>query len=90
MTETSITDAKARLGDLVQRAETAGERTIITRYGRPVAVLISVDELESIEETMYWLPHLDEVRQAEREPRVSLSKEQLLHEIHSRAERGQV
>jgi len=30
------------------------ERVIITRHGRPAVVLISVDDLESLEETLFW------------------------------------
>ncbi len=30
------------------------ERITITRHGRPAAVLISVEDLESMEETLYW------------------------------------
>lgn len=37
--EISITDAKARLTDLVRRAE-AGEEVVLTRHGREVARLV--------------------------------------------------
>lgn len=33
---------------------TTHERVTITRHGRPAAVLTSVDDLESIEETLFW------------------------------------
>lgn len=49
---TSLADAKARFSQIVASAETTHERTIVTKNGRPVAVLMSVDELESLEETL--------------------------------------
>lgn len=49
-----LTEAKAKLNDLVEQAVTTHERVTITRHGRPAVVLISVDDLESIEETLYW------------------------------------
>jgi antitoxin YefM len=89
MATTSLADAKARLSELVQSAESTHERTVITKNGRPAAVLMSVDDLESIQETMYWLPHLDEVRDAVAEPAEPLmSRDELKHLIASRTERG--
>lgn len=49
-----LTEAKARLNELVEEAVATQERTVITRHGRPAAVLISVDDLESMEETLFW------------------------------------
>lgn len=45
----SVRDHLSELVDLVQREQ---ERVFITKNGRPVAVLISVDELESLDETI--------------------------------------
>lgn len=47
-----FTEAKAHLSDLVDRVLTERERITVTRNGRPAAVLINPDELESIEETL--------------------------------------
>lgn len=46
----SIDDARDVLGDLVARADYAGTQTIITRYGKPAAVLIGIKELERLRE----------------------------------------
>jgi prevent-host-death family protein len=54
MTTVPLTEAKTRLNELVDEAVTTHERVVITRRGRPAVVLISVDDLESIEETLYW------------------------------------
>jgi antitoxin YefM len=39
----------------VASAETTHERTVLTKNGRPAAVLMSVDDLESLEETLALL-----------------------------------
>lgn len=52
MTTTSLADAKNRLSEIVQSAMDTHERVTITKNGRPAVVLISVDDLESLEETL--------------------------------------
>lgn len=42
----TVTDAKARLTDLVRRAE-AGEEVILTRHGHAVARLVALQEKKS-------------------------------------------
>lgn len=43
MRTVSIETARAKLGELVALAQLAGETTVITRYGKPAAVLVPVD-----------------------------------------------
>ncbi len=53
MTETlSLSAVKARLSELVDRVESEDDRIVVTRNGRPAAVLVSPDDLESLEETL--------------------------------------
>jgi prevent-host-death family protein len=52
MTTTSLADAKNRLSEIIQSAQDTHERFVITKNGRPAVVLISVDDLESLEETL--------------------------------------
>lgn len=47
-----IADLKTRLPELLDRIEKTHERIVLTRDGRPVAVLMSSDDLESLEETL--------------------------------------
>jgi antitoxin YefM len=54
VTTIPLTEAKAKLNELVEDAVSTHERVTITRHGRPAAVLISVDDLESMEETLFW------------------------------------
>jgi antitoxin YefM len=48
----SLSDAKARLSALVEDVEQRDEEVVITRNGRPAAVLVSPDEYESWKETL--------------------------------------
>lgn len=57
----SLAVVKAQLSAYVDRVHRERDRVTITRHGRPVAVLISVDELESIEETLDILSDPEEV-----------------------------
>lgn len=47
-----LSEVKAHLSELVDRVEGQHDRVTITRNGRPAAVLLSPDDLESLEETL--------------------------------------
>jgi antitoxin YefM len=47
-----FTEARARLTELLDDVESKHEHVVITRKGRPVAVVISPDEWEALEETL--------------------------------------
>ena len=47
-----FTDARATLSDLLDLVESEQEHVVITRQGKPVAILMSVGEWESWEETI--------------------------------------
>lgn len=47
-----LADAKARFSEIVERVVSQQERVVVTRNGRPAAVLLSPDDLESLEETL--------------------------------------
>jgi antitoxin YefM len=59
METTSLADAKNRLSELVAAVHGTWERVTITKNGRPVAVLIAVDDLESLIETLEILSDPD-------------------------------
>ena len=46
-----LAEAKAKLSRLVDRVEKTDEEILITRNGRPVAILVSPDEYDSWKET---------------------------------------
>jgi antitoxin YefM len=48
----SLADLKNRLSEVVDRLEREHGRVIITKHGHPAAVVISVEDLESLEETL--------------------------------------
>ncbi len=50
-----VSKAKDKLNELVDAAAITREQVTITKNGAPAAVLIGVDEWESIQETLYWL-----------------------------------
>jgi prevent-host-death family protein len=49
MAELSISVARDRLGEIVSKAEHAQERTVLTRYGKAVAAVISIEDLQELE-----------------------------------------
>ncbi len=53
MSETlPLSYVKAHLSELTDRVEGEHERVVVTRQGRPAAVLVSPEDLESLEETL--------------------------------------
>jgi len=48
----SLSEAKAKLSGLVEDIERRDEEVVITRNGRPAAVLVSPDEYEGWKETL--------------------------------------
>lgn len=86
-----ISEVKTRLSELVERIEREHGRVVITRHGRPAAVLLSVDDLESLEETLEIMSDpklMAGIREAREEiadrPPKPVSKDQVLAMIRSR------
>jgi len=48
----SLAEIKNRLSEFVERVEREHDRVVITKHGRPAAVVVSIDDLESLEETL--------------------------------------
>jgi len=71
MTETfSLAHIKAHLSEVVDRVEHEHERVVLTRNGRPAAILVSPEDLEAIEDTLDLLSDpraLKEINQAREE-----------------------
>jgi prevent-host-death family protein len=47
-----LADVKNRLSEVVDRVASQHDRVTITRNGRPAAVLVSPEDLDSLEETL--------------------------------------
>jgi len=50
-----FTEARARLTELLDDVEARHEHVVITRNGRPAAVVLSTEEYEALEETLETL-----------------------------------
>ena len=59
METTSLADAKTRLSELVATVAGTWERVVITKNGRPAAVLMAVEDLEALVETLAVLSDSD-------------------------------
>ncbi|MCO4255134.1 type II toxin-antitoxin system Phd/YefM family antitoxin [Pseudarthrobacter cellobiosi] len=65
-----LSEAKDKLSALVEEADKTHEIIQITRHGHPSAVLMSADDLESLQETIHWLSQPDirtDLEQAQRD-----------------------
>ena len=48
----SVSEAKMKLSGLIDAVNTTDEEIVITKNGRPAAVLVSPEEFESLKETL--------------------------------------
>lgn len=62
MTIVPLATLKARLSEFVSRVSGQHERVTLTVHGRPSAVLLSVEDLESLEDTLAVLADTDAIR----------------------------
>jgi prevent-host-death family protein len=81
----ALKDVKNRLSEVVDRVEREHDRVVITKHGRPAAVVVSVDDLASLEETLDIMAHprliaqiRDSLAELESEPAAALTKAQAL------------
>lgn len=81
----SLKDVKNHLSEVVDKVEREHDRVVITKHGRAAAVVLSVADLDSLEETLDILsrPKLlaqirDSLAELDRESAQVLSKEQAL------------
>ncbi|MEX0667553.1 MAG: type II toxin-antitoxin system Phd/YefM family antitoxin [Acidimicrobiia bacterium] len=65
-----FSEVKAHLSEIADRVEHQHDRVLVTRNGRPVFVIMSPDDLESLEETISIVkdPELmDSIRRSRKE-----------------------
>ena len=48
----ALKDVRDQLSTVVDKVEREHERVVITKHGRPAAIVLSMDDLESLEETV--------------------------------------
>lgn len=63
MSTEALRTVKDRLSEFIDRVQKQHERVVITRKGTPAAVLMSPDDLESLEETLDLLSDRKAVRE---------------------------
>ncbi|MBO0801549.1 MAG: type II toxin-antitoxin system Phd/YefM family antitoxin [Nocardiopsaceae bacterium] len=51
----SIAEAKDKLSAVINDVASTHEHYTITRNGNPVAIVLPTDDLEALEETIFWL-----------------------------------
>lgn len=81
----ALKDVKNRLSEVVDQVEREHDRVVITKHGRPAAVVVSVEDLASLEETLEIMarPRLvaqirDSLAELGSEAASALTKEQAL------------
>lgn len=62
----SLSEAKMKLSVLVESVRSTDEEVVITRNGRPAAVLVSPDEFDSWKETLAVRSDQDLMREIEK------------------------
>jgi antitoxin YefM len=73
-----LADVKNRLSEVVDRLEREHGRVVITKHGRPAAVVMSIEDLEGLEETLEMLSDpklMRRIRKAEAEIAAGEAKE---------------
>jgi len=83
----SLADVKNHLSEVVERLEREHGRVVITKHGRPAAVVLSVEDLDSLEETLDVLSStalMDDVRSSVTDDVVLLTKAEALGLIEDR------
>ena len=58
----ALSEVKAHLSALVDRVNSQHDRVTVTVHGHPTAVLLSVDDLDALEETIAILSDTDTMR----------------------------
>lgn len=90
----SVRTVKARFSEFLDVVDREHERVVVTRNGRPVAVLISPDELEGLELTLELLSEpgllleLEEERRNRERGVPDTPLEDIIEEVRARARKS--
>lgn len=92
MTTIPLAEAKAHLSAVLDDVRDTHERVVITRNGRPEAVIIAVSDLEALEETLDLLSTpgaVEQIREAEADIAAGdiIDADELRRQMAARAER---
>ena len=82
----SLAAVKDRFSEIVARVNKQHDRVIVTRNGVPAVVIVSVEELESLEETLEILSDRDTVAALrESEQQIAEGLDEVITEDNARA-----
>ena len=87
----SLADAKARLSQVVEGIEAEHRRVVITKHGRPSVVVLAVEDLEALDDTLELLSDADamaDLREAAAARRTDQTIELTKEEAQARWSRG--
>jgi prevent-host-death family protein len=62
MSTSPLTEVRDNLSEIIESVASTGEEWVVTRHGRPVAVILGFDEYESLIETVNILSDDDSLR----------------------------
>lgn len=86
-----LADVKNRLSEVIETLEREHGRVVVTKHGRPAAVMLSIEDLESLEETLEIMGNpvlLEAIREGQRDVgggrTESLTREEVLARIAER------
>jgi prevent-host-death family protein len=65
----SVSEAKMKLSSLIETINVTDEEIMITKNGRPAAVLVSAEEFESLKETIAVRSDLSFMKEIKKGPR---------------------
>jgi len=87
----NLTEAKTRLTKYINEAQNLGEQFLISRNGRPVAVLMSYEEYDSLLETLDVLSDeqlMADIKAGEEDIKAGrvIDHEELLRELEAEAQ----
>jgi prevent-host-death family protein len=93
MSTLPLAEVKSHLSELISRVASQHERVTVTVHGRPSAVLLAVEDLEALEETIAVLSDQDALAQTTASERELArgegeSEEQLAEVMRRRRSRG--
>ncbi|MEO6121952.1 MAG: type II toxin-antitoxin system Phd/YefM family antitoxin [Acidimicrobiales bacterium] len=66
----SLADVKNRLSEVIETLGREHGRVVVTKHGRPAAVMLSIEDLDSLEETLEIMSNpvlLKAIREGERD-----------------------
>jgi prevent-host-death family protein len=84
MIEVTVSEARERLADLLARVEHGHEQVTITRHGKPVAAIVTMEDLAFMEsaEDAFWRKQMDEERsRPDHDPNERYSAEEVFAEL---------